>query len=77
MKTYDQTPTVDDAWEVAQAAWETISSVDIEIPFCTLDARMMQVTQCNGPYDMPIPRGRIREKVEAEDHALKIMDISL
>ena len=45
-------PTVDDAWEVAQAAWETISSVDIEIPFCTLDARMMQVIQCNGPYDI-------------------------
>ena len=77
LKTYDETPTVDDAWRAAQAAWETISSVDIEHIFCTLDARMMQVIQCNGRNDMPIPHGRIRQKVEAEDHALKIMDISL
>ena len=77
LKNNDQTPTVDDAWEAAEAAWESIPSLDIEILFRTLDSRMKQVIECNGRNDMPIPHGRIRGKVLVEDNALKNMDISL
>ena len=76
LKNYDRVPTVDDAWEAAQAAWESVSSIDIEILFRTLDARMKQVIECNGRNDMPIPHGRIRENVESEDKKLKNMKIS-
>ena len=76
LKNSDNTPTVDDAWHAAQAAWESIPSLDIEILFRTLDERMKQVIECNGRNDMPIPHGHIREMVEAEDNALKKMKLS-
>ena len=73
LKDYDHTPTVEDVWEAAQAVWKSIPSLDIEILFRTLDARMKQVIECNGRNEMPIPHGRIRQMAEAEDNELKNM----
>ena len=36
----EKIPSVDDVWEAAKVAWESITSVDIEILFKTLHLRM-------------------------------------
>ena len=64
-------PSVDDVWEAAKVAWESITPVDIEILFQTLHLRMEQVIQSNGRNDMPLPHDGIRQRVEAEDSRLK------
>ena len=76
LKGSENIPSVDDVWEAAKVAWESITSVDIVILFQTLHARMEQVVECNGRNDMEIPHDGIRQRVEAEDSRLKLSTIS-
>ena len=62
---------MDEIWEAAKAAWDTITPVEIEILFETLRARMKQVVEFDGRNDMDIPHGGIKDRVEAEDKRLK------
>ena len=62
---------MDEIWEAAKAAWDTITPVEIEILFETLRARMKQVVEFDGRNDMDIPHGGIKDRVEAEDKYLK------
>ena len=71
LKKYDNVPSLDDVWEAAKIAWESISAVEIDIILRTLHKRMKQVIEFNGRNDMPIPHEGIKEKVEADDKILK------
>ena len=62
---------LDEIWEAAKSAWDSITSLEIEILFQTWRARMRQVIECEGRNDMDIPHEGIRERVEAEDILLK------
>ena len=71
LKGSENVPSLDDVWEAAKAAWESITSVDIEVLFQTLHTRMEQVVECDGRNDMEIPHTGIRQRVEEEDTRLK------
>ena len=75
LKNYDFVPSLDDIWDAANLAWGSITPIDIEILFRTLEARMKQVIEFNGRNDMEIPHDGIREKVEVEDRRLKMIKI--
>ena len=76
LKSSEKIPSVDDVWEAAKVAWESITPVDIEILFETLHLRMKQVVQSDGRNDMPIPHDGIRQRVEAENYRLQNLKIS-
>ena len=67
----ERVTTLDEIWDAAKVAWETITPVEIEVLFQRLYARMRQVIEFEGRNDMDIPHEGIRERVEAEDVHLK------
>ena len=75
MKKKDFVPSLDDIWDAANLAWESITAIEIEVIFRTLEARMKQVIEFNGRNDINIPHEGIREAVEAEDTRLKMLGI--
>ena len=75
LKKNDFVPSLDDIWDAANLAWESITAIEIEVLFRTLEARMMQVIEFNGRNDINIPHEGIREAVEAEDTRLKMLGI--
>ena len=68
-------PSLDDIWDAANLAWESITPIEIEVLFRTLEARMRQVIEFKGRNDMEIPHEGIRETVEAEDKRLKMLPV--
>ena len=60
-----------DVCESTKFAWESITSLDIEMLFQTLYLRMEQIVECNGRNDMPIHHNGVRQHVHTEDPRLK------
>ena len=77
LKENDLIPSVDDIWDAALIAWDSVTPVKIEILFQTLRARMEQVVKFDGRNDMPIPHTGIRERVKAEEKFFKDSSIPL
>ena len=73
LKKNDFVPSLDDIWDAANLVWESITPIEIEVLFRTLEARMKQVIEFNGRNDMNIPHEGIRGTVEEEDRRLKIL----
>ena len=71
LKKRKRVASLDQIWEAAKAAWDTITPVEIEILFETLRARMRQIVEFDGRNDMNIPHEGIKDRIEAEDKRLK------
>ena len=76
LKKNDFVPSLDDIQDAANLAWESITPIEIEVLFRTLEARMKQVIEFKGRNDMNIPHEGIRETVEEEDRKLKMLKVA-